>query len=653
MKIEVNGYVLEVPDDFNDEQIGAAVDEFAGEMGFTPESQDKEVDGMPIIPTVEPQAPVETDPYTQLDTGWLGKMLGADVAIPTEEAAQIDRTPEQVAADMVALNPDMSPDDAMAKALTQHRQAAAKNAINLSAAMIPGAKPVQLALSGLAAGGGGEVASQAIEALTDPNAPDKSITDRLSNVLWEGGKDAAINVVAGKAGEKIVGGLENTYRWLKGMAPKGMDDLSRAGSETAKKVDDYRKEYDLVKGGEAENLQKQEMIYAKQKAAYDEDVSTLPAREAAYVAEVNRFDDMVSLGTLTRRQADAAIAEIPKPVAPVEPTKLDYDAMFNKGIHDDLEAKYLDSSLESMEGVTARNIYDAEAKASTLLGREEDTFLNRVLDKTLDIPPTTGGFKVGTTTLSEQVDNFNLSQQIRNQSLARELDDAKALGFIPMSKKMQEAIGLRDPDLYRVRDKAVKSELSNIYDDLKNVRQEASPQLQTVLADLEEATSKVFEGNSKEAASFLKSAKSKTDRNLDLGENKAAHSLRRQIESLSKIKTKATSSSSSSDADSILSSALKFGGAGVVGTGLYDFSSEGKIDAGNLAIAGALGFVGRKAAGKISTTGIDRRMNQVKKALGGKYKIDEVARQMIESGSDMGKVIAYIVLADMRENENK
>lgn len=626
MKIEVNGYVLEVPDDFNDEQISQAVDEFAGEMGFTPESQDKEVDGMPTLPTV--QEPVSPTPsHTQLDSGWLGNKLGMNVSIPTEEASKIDKTPEQVAVELRNSNPGMTEDEAMAKALTKHRQEAATTAINTTAMMIPGAKPLQLAAAGLLAGGGSEVASQTIETLTDPNAKGRSLTDRASDVLWEGGKDAAINVVAGKVGEKVVGGLEDTYRWIKGLAPKGMDDLSRAGNEAAEKVDAYRGEYANIKGGEAETVAKQEAIYAKQKSVYDADVAELPAREAAYAAEVARVREMVAMGTLTRRQADAVIAEIPTPKVPVEPVRADYDRLYGE-VHEGLEAKYLDDTLESMPGVTARDIFDAETKATTL----------------------GGDFKVGTGTLSEQIDNFTLSQEVRKQALGRELDDAKAFGFIPMSKKIQEVTGLRDPDLYRVRDKAVKSELTNIMDELASTRQGSSSKLDTVLDDLEEATAKVFQGSSKEADTLLKSAKTKTDRKLDLEENKAAHALRRQIEALNKIKTK-SSSSNAAATDTLLSSALKMSGSGAVGMGLYDFASEGKVDATNIAMAGLLGFAGRKTMGKMSQSGINKRREQVKAALGGKYKIDEVARQMIESGADIGKVITYIVMADMRAKE--
>lgn len=629
MKIEVNGYVLEVPDDFNDEQIGKAVDEFAGEMGFTPESQDTEVDGMPTLPTV--QTPAEPTPHTQLDTGWLGRKLGMDVAVPTEEAVKIDKTPEQVAADLRQANPAMTQDDAMAKALTQHRQVAAKDAINLGAMMIPGAKPLQLATAGLFAGGGGEVASQAIETFTDPNAPDRSLTDRASDVVWEGGKDAAINVTAGVVGGKVVNKLEDTYRWIKGLAPKGMDDLSRAGNEASEKIDAYRSEYSKIKAGEAETMAKQDMIYGKQKATYDADVAELPAREAAYAAEVARVREMVAMGTLTRRQADAVIAEIPTPKVPVEPVKADFEPLYGK-THDAFESKYLDDTLESIPGVTARDIFDAEAKAAALGGE----------------------FKVGTGTLSEQVDNFTLSQELRKQALPRELDDAKAFGFIPMSKKMQEVTGLRDPDLYRVRDKAVKSELGSVMDKLAEMRKGSSSKLDSVLDDLEGATAKVFQGSSKEADVLLNSAKSKTTNRLDLEENSAANAVRRQIDALSKIKTNATSSSRA-ESDSLLTALSKSAAGGAVGGSIYGFQNEGQTQASDVVISAivgaALGAGARKTAGKISQSGINNRREQVKAALGGKYKIDDTALQMIENGADIGKVITYIVIADMRAKD--
>lgn len=534
----------------------------------------------------------------------------------------------------MAKHPDASPRRAMAEAKLEYNQELITTGAMIATLPYSGSLTALSMLAGATAIGGRGTA-EVIDAYSDEGTG-RSVGDRIIDTGVAGATDAGITMVGGKAINIIADGVQGVVRYAKGIAPNRVKSLNEAGVETNSTQEEYFTKSDELRTKVSDEASEFEVLH-------DNAASGL--------------DEMVDAGMLTRAEADARLEElvptkkwreayqeqldrrvVAKEITPQEArvmmdgSKLsDWEAaMFNKG-NDELYNATMGKELTSMRGSTAADIIAARRKA--------------------DVMGDTPGLKSGVKSVSDQIDNPIIKRELLDAALAREVDAASFAG-IPIGQTGQELLGIRDPNLYRARKGGVKEatdnlnkQIDSLFSDGSNIPTPEAFKIKKNLRDANAATAVNDVDASKKAIKEVNSTLRNKKFNLTNKEESVLDTLKANIQTLNKINTKAGKLDGSNFiSDIITSPALRVGlGSGAVSG--FTGGEEGTGFNWQTALLGtAVGAAARKGMGKISQVQIDNRLGQVRKALGGKYKIDEEARQLIEDGHDVAKVIAYVVM---------
>lgn len=627
MQIEVNGYILEVPDDYNDDQIDNAITEFTSEMSTEPVvdtgtvtrggehaakpdelyygATDEDVTGLPSLPTAAQEAAPQTDVtgLPEIDTSYkpitLGERVGAwwndtelrDPGVNPYEGmtpAQILEAEGGDAETVGSLN-QLATDEF---AIDEERKIGADSVIRQRALELVERNPDmtfaeanekakrdykgERAEAGVLAAsmamplGGSLIRAAGIGALGSAAAGATGNVVAGRDVTEDLGGDVLLGGGAGAAGRLVGKGIgyvaDRATRKATGMAPKSLEELNAMGAEAGPRYDAFRKSQEIHR-------------------------ADLQARMAR--------------GELTPAQAQAEFASR----------------------NDETWAALMQRNFDESK-VAPADIIAASAKADELTQ--------------------TPGLRSGTGTIREQVDNPALRQM---------LDDAGVLGIerLPtgaarhvVNKPTQELIGLRSPGLYRDRSTAVVKESQRLFseaDDLIKMNP-GEKVLAGMAKDLKQAASKLGKGETKEANVHLKDVnKAFQQRGVELSQEsaEAINNLKAQLQTLRKVKTGGVETNALINMAKTFAPSIALGGYGGYGEG----GSWEKALSG-----AAIGALGRGAVSKISSKMVASRLAEVKKALGGKYKVDAETSALLEAGMDVGTVIAHVVMRNLF-NEGK
>lgn len=531
--------------------------------------------------------------YSDFDVGRLGDWLGLEVQVPEEALEGVTdylqdkkrATPEMIAQDLMQRNPDMSFDEAMTKAKSKYRQEFVQDTIETGSLLL---------------------------------APQRALVTGYTGVvptLTEAGKQAMAKW----------GGLKGAI---------GLAGLTGAASEGGRQATEYFSEPDLPERDYSDRLI---------------DIGVSGAKDAAFTAVAGKIGETIldtgrdvfrkvggyareSLGDLNTlgKEASALEAQAHKEQSELV-ERLKQDIKDGKLSRADAEKQYIKENGDiwknymetpmNESGITAEDIVKALRKAEHLA----------------ENPDLMSGVK----SVANQVESLQMKQRLMREILGRE----KGGGLL--SDKTQELIGLRDPNLYGMRSEAVKKALEQASGEINKMRMSSgnSSVFNDMLDDLDKAAKKLHDGKVDEAMDLMEIfGKSIDNRRLDISRDEviAAKSFMSDLKSLGRIKLEPSGKASSS-----LSPAIRSAISGVIGgqaagvlLGGEPLSLEASL---GLAAAGA---AGRKLGSSISHKQIQSNLKKVTAALGGKYKMDDKAIQMISEGADIAKVIAYVVLRD-------
>lgn len=520
---------------------------------------------------------MSTEEKVDLDTGRLGRLLGVDVAVPQSEFDDLEKTVEQRADARVEEDPTLDYDKAYGEELLDYRKEGAveglKNAsLGLTPVRVGGAVVPTLlnTLKGqaLLAGGTGavaEIAEQGLDASSEYGQGGRDVSDRVSDVLFEASKDAALTAALGKAGEKVADWSGSALRSVFRTNPASMKTLNEAGDEAKDAYAKYRKKEEVIR------------------------------------KEVNSYKDVVDEETLSKM----------------------YKSKQNAAFEDIVRKE-----LKSMPGTTADDIVAA-------LNKAEDLTSTSLSSK---------GFVSGTKSLADQLQNPTLRKEILN--LARKTEKGEGILSMPGIK---DALGLGSSKRFSERASAIQEGTSNLNKDLSALLNQAdelstskkgSELLKEAVSHLKAANNFTAEGSvAKSKEAIGKVNKILSDKTYDLGNVRKAviNGMKGDIQTMNKVQASIPGGVQSTASDLLrgASAPALFGVGSVV---LNELSPE------NAALGAMLGFGVRGVSRKISSQAYKSRLNQVKKALSGKYPVDSTIEKLIKDGEDVAKVIAFATL---------
>lgn len=289
---------------------------------------------------------------------------------------------------------------------------------------------------------------------------------------------------------------------------------------------------------------------------------------------------------------------------------------------------------EVVPGVTVGDVLVAKNKADSLVGINEK------------------GAKVGSQTLAEQIDNEVVSKMIMDSR--GKMEKLSSASSKNLGKIVTEVVGLRSVGLDKSRKEAIDQVGKEFSNEIKTIKKEALKSAEKnpiksgvrnmPLKEVEEQLDKSYDPLFKAIEAVRKgdtaSSKKFADEALSIiKELRLDNRLRsdvidtaQKIKTLRKVAEKVPTSSEKEDL-------IKQIAAPAIGALMGDIS-------GGLAGAALRGGVA-KAVTSTSAT----RLKQVKKALGGKYELDSKAIKMIEDGADIGKIVSYVVMKGMKDEE--
>lgn len=558
---------------------------------------------------------------------------------PMGEQASIDaastgydstRFVEEAADEIQRQYPSMSRQKALAQAQLEYNQGA------LTTVGTALTLPLQGTVRGLATtaygiGALGRSLAEDIDVGRGEEGTERGAASRIIDSTTAGIKDAALTYLGGKMIDSLGWAATKTGEKLTGIGPKSVERINKAGARTKEAEDKFEKALD--EGFEDISVKADELIQdridlgAKFQAEVDAKRMS-PAQAKAQLDELLPLDEWRAP---YQRELDARVES--GALKPAEARKLledstmdDYIEAANRAENSRLYKGIMEVDIPGVQGVSASDIITARRKA--------------------DFIAETPGLKSGTKSVSDQIQSPGLARELYDAALPREVDSAKFLG-IPMGKKAQEFLGIRDPNLYKAREGGVREGANKLRNDLDALRgMSENDKFIKGVDDLQRANDNTYLGDiagSKESISKVN--KLLGTKTLSRNEEEVLNQVKYNIQTLNKVQgTTSKIGEGNLLMDLIQSPSLRVG----LGSGALSGFSSGEEGSGFNTTAALVGLVGgtagRKTLGKMSQVGIDRKLASVRKALGGKYKVDATAREMIENGVDEAKVIAYLVL---------
>lgn len=286
--------------------------------------------------------------------------------------------------------------------------------------------------------------------------------------------------------------------------------------------------------------------------------------------------------------------------------------------------KKLNEVLEGTETITAKDVINAAAKADAI---------NKVAK---------AGGKAGTDTLAEMVPNAELRGLLKEAA-------TKAEGMAKGAKKVNDITGLPITDLLGFSNRSGKLATSSATRDvMANLRKSANDTyegLRTVYSfskeqdkalteqfkQLGKASKLIGKGKVDEAADILEHLAKVDDQIFkSLGDipAKTIRELRGQLEAYAGLRKM---TADVERATTVVGMLQQVG----IATPFAFWHNPA------LAIGGKVAQAGAK---KMYDVGVKNRLDEVNRALGGKLKVDEKVRQMVEEGRDLGAIIGYAAM---------
>lgn len=312
---------------------------------------------------------------------------------------------------------------------------------------------------------------------------------------------------------------------------------------------------------------------------------------------------------------------------------------------EELQNKVINGEMTLEEASIAFKKFNDTKWKSKMMGGIEDTNINAsdilaAKNKANELF-SNPNLRSGTETVAEQIDNPALRKILSEVGVP-----IVESGKMSRSKNLQEFLGLRTPGLFRDRMQAVKDETVDIFNQASALKQgigsggtkEGQKVGNKMLDEIKRAASSINKGEMADAKKAL-DAVNELNRTKGLAlssESQATiNNLKAQLQTLRKVKA------TGKDTNVAIDTLKKFAPS-IIGGGVGLYGSEGSWERA-MALA-AVGAGARGAVSKLSSKAVANRLGQVRKALGGNYKIDREAEEMIRAGHDVATVITGIVL---------